>query len=279
MIAPKTPTGTVTEGMADTDYFAVEAISASAIKSAIDKSPKHFKAYLDGLVVKTSDAMDFGSAVHCALLEPEKFDDKYVAYDGTRRGKAYDAFVAENDGKIILKSDAMAKVKAVCRSVKAHPVVNMIRKQGGCETVLQWKQSWNDVEFDCKAKLDKLTIWQGKPLILDVKTTADASYGKFSRDIATFHYDVQAAWYVNGAEKCGLGDAQFVFIAVEKEPPFAVAARMLGWDTLEDGRKTYSEVMQRFSYAKKTGKYEGFTENGVEVIDKPKWAMRYVNQD
>ena len=51
-------------------------LSVSALK-AFNRSPNHYIQYLTG-PRKASKAMAFGSALHCAVLEPDEFDSRYA---------------------------------------------------------------------------------------------------------------------------------------------------------------------------------------------------------
>lgn len=58
--------------------FITEYMSYSRIKE-MDKSMKHFKVrYIDGVIPEDTDQKAFGRTVHAALLEPQKFRDRYV---------------------------------------------------------------------------------------------------------------------------------------------------------------------------------------------------------
>ena len=41
------------------------------------------------------DALNIGSYVHSLILEPEKTEEEFVIYSGTRRGKDWEAFSEE----------------------------------------------------------------------------------------------------------------------------------------------------------------------------------------
>jgi hypothetical protein len=59
-------------------------------------------------------------------------------------------------------------------------------------------------------------------IIVDLKSTNDASYQQFNRDIFKFGYHVSAAWYRWGAQQITGADYAFVIAAVEKSPPYGI---------------------------------------------------------
>ena len=58
-------------------YRALPLINQSAIKHGM-RSMAHMKAYLDGEIKYTSDALSLGSLVHAVVLEEEYFADMYA---------------------------------------------------------------------------------------------------------------------------------------------------------------------------------------------------------
>ena len=74
-------------------------------------------------------------------------------------------------------------------------------------------------------------------LIVDLKTTMDASPDAFARTAANFNYPLQAAYYVDGLQAAGIASpdavTSFVFLVVEKTPPYGVAVYTLPEDAIE----------------------------------------------
>jgi len=99
------------------DYKRIDAVNNSSLK-AMAKSPKHYRHYRDNPEDpdKTpSDAMVLGTAVHAAVLEPDRLPLDFVIWSGptlpaghvvwhggNRRGKAWEEFKAANVGRDIL---------------------------------------------------------------------------------------------------------------------------------------------------------------------------------
>jgi hypothetical protein len=69
-------------------YAAWDACSSSRL-SRLLRSPAHARAYIDGQIEDDTPAKAFGSAAHCAILEPDRFASAYVrAPEGDGRTKA-----------------------------------------------------------------------------------------------------------------------------------------------------------------------------------------------
>ncbi len=79
--------GRIMYDMPAADYHAEKALSKSGLDQ-FRKSPAHFRAWQDGRTKnETSPALEFGSAAHCAVLEPERFILTYKLFTGDRRSK------------------------------------------------------------------------------------------------------------------------------------------------------------------------------------------------
>ena len=89
------------ENCSEKEYFAHSAINSSLLKLLVQKTPADFRhAHMDGHNL-TTPSTEFGSAVHMAILEPEKFLDTYCVYESVKRGKAWETFKAEHNNKIV----------------------------------------------------------------------------------------------------------------------------------------------------------------------------------
>ena len=63
--------------LSNEDYHAGDGVSSTVLKELIKRSPAHCRALMDGLRSKTSNAMNLGTVVHTAVLEPHRFWDQY----------------------------------------------------------------------------------------------------------------------------------------------------------------------------------------------------------
>lgn len=65
------------DNLPEMDYHGGEGLSASTLVE-MGRSPAHCKARIDGLREKRTRALDVGQALHCAVLEPERFPAAYI---------------------------------------------------------------------------------------------------------------------------------------------------------------------------------------------------------
>ena len=247
-------------------YHGTKALSKSGLDQ-FRKSPAHFRAWQDGITKnESSPALEFGTAVHMAILEPELFAATYTVFSGDRRNKdgkaAYEAVIAS--GKTPLNQEQWDNITGAAAAVHAHPAAAPLLN--GIQTEVSCFDNWMGVKV--KARIDGL----GKDYIIDVKTTQDASPVAFGKSCAQFRYHVQAAWY-----RQITGINRFVFIAVEKEAPYGVAcyeldeqAINLGIDIIEEQLRTYIECEQLNSWPCYSSQ--------IQSLSLPAWAARQSEQ-
>jgi hypothetical protein len=242
------------------EYHAIDAVSNSLI-SRILKSPAHARAYLDNPPEPTK-AMEFGTAFHSAILEPDTFAATYAVFSGDRRTKegkaAYEALQA--DGKRILTADDMSVIQGMQMSVYGHVAAAELLSEGKAELSVTWQ---DDHGFLCKCRPD---WWIGNTLV-DVKTTDDASPAGFAKSIAKYGYARQNVHYIEGT-----GTTDFIFIAVERTAPYAVGVYRLDEFSLGQGRIEINRAKAMWDTALTHNVFAAYSEE-VETISLPDWAF------
>ena len=246
------------------DYHAHPALGSSRLRELL-KSPAHFRANMR----RETEALALGSLVHTLVLEPHTFSERYLVVpkiDGrTKEGKAAKATLA-SDPRIAVDGEAMAEASACATSIMGHRVYQQIRDAQVEHTVF-----WTDAEtgIECKARFDVLG-----PLLVDLKTTRDASPKGFQRAIATYGYHIQAAHYMAGAIANGMQPKGFLFACVETSPPYLPAGYLLGNPTLEQGERDRRAALLTYAQCLREDRWPGYNDDRIEVIDLPNWAQR-----
>lgn len=244
------------------DYHARRSLSKSGLDQ-FRRSPAHFRAWQDGQAKQEpTPAMEFGTAAHMAVLEPELFIQKYTKFSGDKRTK--EGKVDWNNiiysGKTPLSEDQWECVNRVAASVHAHPAAAQLIH--GIEPETSWFDNWNGIEV--KARLDGI----GDDYIIDLKTTQDASPSAFAKSVAQFRYHVQAAWYQRIT-----GIRRFVFIAAEKEPPFGIACYELDQQAIDLGNEIIDAQLATFRECQALNSWPCYS-SATETLSLPAWALK-----
>jgi hypothetical protein len=247
------------------DYHADPAVSASHLH-AVSKSPYHYwSRYLDPnrKPVEPTAAMRLGSLVHCAVLEPDELLQRYgVAPDRrTKAGKEQAERMATEGMEAVSEPD-MALALSMASSVRQHPAAYALLAQGKAEQSFWWDDATTGLR--CKCRPD----WYYQSTVVDLKTTTDASPAGFARSVATFRYHVQASHYLSGLH----GAQRFVFIAVEKTAPYAVAVYELDAEAMAAGNELRLRDLRMIADCRATSEWPGYGDQ-CQTLSLPKWAL------
>lgn len=242
----------------------------------INKTPANLKAYKS----KKSDPKDWGdvgNAVHTGLLEPDFFAKKYtslpetVIRDGvemkcnfaTKEGKAF-AAQAEAEGKIIVNHSDWADILGMIAAVKAHPEANQLITEG--EGIVEGSMFWTDPDTKllCKTRPDRI---RKDGIVVELKTTKDASEKGFRYALEDFRYHVQGSFQMDGSREClGLDPKYFVVIAVEKTLPYNVAVYAIAARAISFGRGLYKQNLAAIKHCEETNTWPGYP-TGINTLD------------
>lgn len=241
--------------MSNPEYHLSKGLSSSRLRTLISKSPAHMQYQMLNPEPPTA-AMQFGTHVHTAVLEPELFLKNVAIFPGkTRYGKAWDDFNAASEGKIVLKKDELDQIREVQKSVLAHKTAAKLLENAHNELSFFAR----DVELGIDLKCRPDVLREGH-IIVDLKTTTDASLKGFQRSIASFGYHQQAAFYLDVMSMVtGANYDKFVIIAVEKEAPHAVAVYALDDATIEAGRFINRKGLELYSRCLETGIWPAYS--------------------
>ena len=247
-------------------------ISSSDVKEVAKTSTLHW-ALKQARPRKETPAMLKGTCIHALILEPEK--DLIATYDGIRRGKDWDKAKAAADkaGKVIVKPDELEEYQSIASAAFET-----------CPDLLKFVQQPNfvaeaSVFTECdvtglpiKVRPDGLLMPKkkgDKAIVLDVKTTVDASPEGFPRQINKYLYSVQAAFYMNTLRCAKIPCERFIFAAVDGDTGITVLHELSELYLKYSENKMY-EAMHKLAEAKESGKFDtGWT--GVNTVHLPSW--------
>jgi len=247
-------------------------VSKSAL-DLIDRSPAHYKSWADGIDNKQTDAMNFGSMFHMGLLEPKSFESTYVVEPefGDCRYKnnktLRDEWRVNNAARRLISYEDHLCITGMMEAVRKHPAASRLLTDGHSEVSLRWRDEESGLE--CKSRAD---YWvPSKKLVVDAKTCEDASPEGFARSVAKWRYHLQHALYAMGFAACGSPIEHFALLAVEKEPPYAVAVYLLDTAAVTKGHELARTGIETLRVCMESGEWVAYS-NGCLDLSLPRWA-------
>jgi hypothetical protein len=274
MQAPPIEPG-IYRGVASHDYHAWPYASASRLKTLHRHTAAHMLAEMES--PRDTPAMRLGELVHCRILEPEFVAERFVvAPDVDRRTKAgkaeWDAFVSSSAGKTVVTEDNMAAAEAMASAVMARRSASgllALAPNRECSIISRMYGSL------VKARVDAY----GDGICIDIKTTSRGS-GKhdFAQAISSMGYGLQAALYLNALADREVPVSDFVFIAVETDPPHAVAEYRLDNHIVTLYEQLLPKLLERYYDCVRSGVF-GAWPDMVQEIGVSGWLRRQLEEE
>ena len=257
-------------------YHGWGGASQSRLKILREHTPAHLRYAMDHPTEPT-EAMRIGAAVHTCILEPDLFGKLYLrGIEGDGRTKAIrearEQLAAEHPNAAILRPADFDMCLAIRESVALHPHTAHLL-EGERETSAVWLDDATGVL--CRGRFDDIA--RGIGAITDLKTTKDASPFRFPQLIYQYGYHIQAAMYLRGAKALGIEADTFAIVAVEKEPPYAVAVYQLAGAAIYDGERELQPLLERWAECEASGVWPGYSPDVVQ-LDLPSWAPKQITE-
>lgn len=257
------------------DYCKLDGRNISLLK--LMKVPLKFKYALDYSRPDT-DALKIGRAIHTAILEAHKFNVEFLCLPDidrrtTKGREMYAELVSQNPNKTILKPDDFNMALDVAISVRSNAHANYLLEGAMTEVTLDWTHEETGVK--CKARVDAYNAELG--IVIDVKTTQDASPSGFPRKLFAYGYHLQAAYYLEALRANGEDAKHFCFIAVEKDPPYCVSLFRLDDKTIQLSKQENDRLLRLYAECKRTDQWPGYTQ-GIEDISLPDYATNLMEE-
>ena len=239
----------------------VEAISKSRL-ARISICPSYFKWHEENPQEQSKEMLE-GSAFHKIVLEPQTFDKEFIispTYDRrTKEGKlAYNHFCElVQSGISVITQEQYDMIEGMRQSVLKNPYAKKLIN-GNIEQSMYFVDDSTGVR--CKVRPD---IWRkvgDRIVVIDLKSTKSAMPLEFAKDVVKYNYDLQAYMYSNGVSKVlnvPIENVDFVFIAVEKKPPYLINVMQADKYVLQKGEADFREYIGTYAECKKQGNWYG----------------------
>lgn len=268
------------------------SLSSSGIKTLLEKSPAHF--WMDSALnpnrstERSSPALNLGKAIHDALLLPDRWSNEF--YHTTPNGfspahhvkwadhiPAWRAAVAA--GKVILTADDVATVNRMADAVRAHELATSLLISGTPELTLVWQDEptgvWLRVRPDVTPDM--------RSIVPDVKSDINPSPEAFMRKADTYRYFHSAALYLDGLDAIygpepGWAKRRFVFVVIEKSPPFTVTLYQAEDEDIERARMENRRAINLFARCLREDRWPGYSDT-VLPLGLPGWTRKRIDAE
>lgn len=253
-------------GMPNRAYHAHDSISKSGL-DLIDKSPAHYKHQPPR---EPTAVMRMGTAIHCAVLEPERFEERYITVNvKDRRQKAYKDAVAEHGDELVLIPSEAEAVRAIQKAALARPEVKRLSHAPGWNELSAFT---TDPETGVAVRC-RYDLLADAGFAVDLKKARDVFPHGFSKSVATYRYHVQVAFYsdlyywITGERL-----SEFWLLAIEDQPPYTAVPYRLDDISIEAGRRAYRENLNAYAMCLESGEWPLF-EPESNLLSLPMWAL------
>lgn len=279
-------------GLPAADYFAAPGISNSMLND-LKRSPFHFWSMHRNPrrpQRKETASMFSGSLAHCSILEQDAMAARYIVVpeDAPRRPTAaqwnakkpsadsvaamawWTDFNAKAAGRLIVTDEQYETTQRQIDAVLAVPELAHALASGQPETSVFWIDERTGLP--CRCRPDWLhTLPDGRVIVLDLKTTADADPQAFGRSVWNYGYHRQAAHYTAGLQACGVPVAAFLFAVVTSTYPFIAVPYVLDDEATRRGAEEVLDLLDLYRQCARTDTWPAYGA-GVQVLSLPAWA-------
>lgn len=273
----------------DAQYFAADGINNSGLKE-IRRSPAHFKYRQDNPKEPTA-AMKAGTALHCAILEPGAFMNRFAIMpdncprrptqrqiEAKKPSQATTDAIAfwtmwdlDNAGKQTMTATDAAEYLEIGCMVRQHPeVAPFFNREGRAEHAVFGIDPIT--KMLCKVKPDYLTVFKTYNICLEVKSTDDARPAAFQRTAYNFGYFQAAAFYQDVIKWSGQPPIDlYLILAFERTAPYGMKLYEVPDSELDRGRDQYMAAMAVYKECLDADYWPAY-DTEIETLEFPAWA-------
>lgn len=273
----------------DAEYRRHAALSHSEIE-VFRQNPELWHGRKQGKIppAEPSDDFEFGRAFHALMAgQPEHVEipADVLSANGSRSGQKWKDFAVQNVGKVLLKprgEKSIATLNGMAAAIDRNRITRAARSSptGLREISLffPWSVPGSEMWAPCKSRLDLLTFDKNdnkKPkVIVDWKTSANASPEAFQKSAWDYGYHRQAAWYCQAvAAVWSCPWPEFLFAVIEKTPPYRVEIFKPSLSLIELGRLENEALVADWCERTRDDRWTPDTYGKITELEAPVWAV------
>jgi hypothetical protein len=255
--------------MPSAEYHADPATSAGDCET-VHKRGVYALRYSKAHPKKPTNDMKLGTLTHTLVLEPDQFGRQYVMIPKLDQRNPENKKIIEGlnnkafqKNLIMIDQEQLELAQAMAKSVLAHPLVQLMMKSGSPEVSYFWEKDGHKL----KARPD----WVNGKYWMDLKTARDATRQGFIRACADSGYHRRASFYIDCAKYHG-DDVEYVYVMVNKTPPYQVGIYTIPAHQLDIGRTQYTNALVDLHDYDPADSVYGFS-NIIESVELPDYAL------
>lgn len=275
----------VERDLPEADYHAHPALSASGAKLLLPPSCPARYAYQREHPPPPRPVFDVGHAAHKLVLgvgaDLVEVADEWGANPGEWRTKAVKERLAEvrAAGAVPLKPADYATVHAMAARLREHPIAGELLDPARMRPELSLFWADDQTGVPRRARVDAVSTPDvgGQAVVVDYKSAAAADLDHISRALWHYGYAIQAAWYLDAVQACGLTgpDARFLFVFQEKEPPHLVSVVEPDAMALAVGARLARQAIEIWRDCTASGVWPGhFPDGEIPLVGLPAYIER-----
>ena len=276
------------------EYHSSQGISRSGLWMFKKNPYLYWYNYLNPDAVRTPPTPDMvmGSLVHTLALEPDNFLNEFavkpeleklpealklkdVGHEAFDHNKAVrEALTNENNQRLaefekeaetksVIASETFTQAKAIADAVLSDATAASLIDGAKIENSIYWTCERTGLKF--KSRPD---AWLGG-IVTDLKTTRSANPRDFQGDLYKGGYHIQAAMASKALGSIGMKLEKFIFLCVEKKPPYLTSIFILDDEAIEYGIHQFEQLSERFAECIESDRWPSY---GVQTIGLPGWS-------
>lgn len=257
------------DGIDEMLYHADPALSHSGMKTLLDCPARY--AWERENPPAPKDVFDLGSAVHAEVLGVGAPVARVDADDWRTKAAQQTRADLRAEGKIPLLHKDYDRVRGMTEAVLAHKGARIIAESTDAIEQSMW---WHDDRFDVdlRGRVDLVASYaDGMPVLVDLKTSTSANPDEFVKSVYRYGYDLQRAVYCDGwATLAGLVP-DFLFIVVEKDPPYPVLTARVDDAAIRSGEAKFEQALCVFNDCRALGHWPAYGDD-IVTLESPRWA-------
>jgi hypothetical protein len=221
------------------DYQDLPAISSHWLIAMLDSPRQCWEKYLDPQrpAEEPTDAMRFGTLVHCLALTPRQLEREFLVADYERRSLAGRRAYAElaATGLTVVKPAELDRARAIVAALQADPTARKLLRGGKKErTIIRPRISGL---LPLKARLD--VHQETRRQVIELKTTWNIAAAEAA--MARYRYELSGAFYRDMVHGLSV-----IFIFVQTREPYEVLVMPMTRTQLQDGERQWRTALEMF---------------------------------